>query len=270
MGNLEEKHPHLPGYKTPPVIEVVSGITFEKMERFKIPFFGRFWNNILKEFPSCENAPPLDFGKLIEDPVSGCPIPRVWYINESTDKLIQLQLNKFFFNWRKMQEAHIYPSFEKINEQFNEYLNIFWNFLAEVNLNRPNVLSCELTYINHIGSSEGYKKVEDIGRIFPDFVWRSIEVRFLKNPIHENIRFDFQLPEDKGQLLITLNSALRKIDKSPMLVLEITARGLGGDKSQKAIAEWFELAHEWIVKSFEDLTSQNIQKEVWRKYVRNE
>ncbi len=270
MGNSEEKYPHLPGYNAPPVIEVVSGITFERLERFKIPYFGKFWNKIADEFPGCEHAPPLDFGKpSIDDPVTGFPLPRVWYINESKDKLIQLQLNKFFFNWRKMEEAHIYPSFEKISEQFNNYLNVFWSFLNELNLNQPNVLSCELTYINHIALNEGYNKVEDIGLIFPDFVWRNSENRFLKNPNQGSIQFNFQLPEDKGQFLIKLNSATRRIDKSPMLVLEISAQGLGGNKSPEAMADWFELAHEWIVKSFEDLTNKNIQDKIWRKHVRS-
>ena len=43
-----------------------------------------------------------------------------------------------------------------------------------------------------------------------------------------------------------------------MLILQITATGLGADKSNDALWKWFEIAHEWIVCGFTDLTGATI------------
>jgi hypothetical protein len=43
------------------------------------------------------------------------------------------------------------------------------------------------------------------------------------------------------------------------------ARGLGESKDRRGIREWFDTAHEWIVRGFADLTTDRIQTKVWRK-----
>jgi len=50
-----------------------------------------------------------------------------------------------------------------------------------------------------------------------------------------------------------------------MLILQITASGLGADKSNNAVWEWFEVAHEWIVCGFTDLTGAKTQKDIWQR-----
>ena len=46
-----------------------------------------------------------------------------------------------------------------------------------------------------------------------------------------------------------------------MFVLDLTTRGI----SNEGIQEWFDMAHEWIVRGFEDLTTSEIQEKVWKK-----
>lgn len=75
----------------------------------------------------------------------------------------------------------------------------------------------------------------------------------------------FPLPEDNGRLKMTLQHGERKLDRCPLLILQISARGLGGDKSMDTVWEWFELAHEWIVRGFDDMTAPTIQRDVWRR-----
>lgn len=269
METKPDSYPDLPSYKNPPVIEVVSGISFDRLENFKLPHFGQLWEIYKKEYPVCENASPLDIGLgLAEDPSTGLPLPRVWFINKKSDKLIQIQLNRFLYNWRKMEEKHTYPSFPKIKVEFHKNFELFLSFLEKENITFRNFHQCELTYINHIPKGQGWESIEDIQNVFPDITWRSDEGRFLKKPLDTFFQTKFKLPEDKGHLNVKYQHVHRKIDKTPLLVLEISARGLGGDKSPQAMSEWFELAHEWIVKGFEDITDLEIQKKFWKKYVR--
>jgi len=265
----KEEYLDLPGYKTPPVIEVVSGVSFDRLDKFKVTHFGRFWEKLKKDFPITDHVVPLDISHpSSQDPVTGLPLPRVWFINESDDQLVQVQVNKFFYNWRKMKEKHFYPSFSWIKEQFNKNFELFLKFLEEENIKISEFQQCELTYMNQIPKGNGWESIEDIQKIFPDLSLRINEDRFLKSPTEFLTQMKYVLPEDNGYLNIKFQHAHRKIDKVPLLILEISARGLGGDKSLATINSWFELAHEWIVKGFEDLTSLEIQKTIWGKYDR--
>ena len=114
----------------------------------------------------------------------------------------------------------------------------------------------------------GWESLEEIQNIFPDLSFRLNEDRFLKNPLEFLSQITYKLPEDNGQLHVKIQHLHRKIDNLPILILEISARGLGGDKSLESIKTWFELAHNWIVNGFEDLTNLEIQKKFWGKYDR--
>ena len=87
----------------------------------------------------------------------------------------------------------------------------------------------------------------------------------MKEPLNIGWMADFALPEDKGRLHVKLDQVVHKIDKRPIIRLEISAKGLGADKSQRAIADWFEIAHEWIVRGFTDLTGTKIQTSIWKR-----
>ena len=252
----------LPDYKSPPVIEVVCGISYKTIEKFKGPHLGLFWQKVRRKFPICEHAQRLEFVPSQIDFKDY--LPRMWFINKDKNKLIQLQNDKLFFNWRKMQKDEAYPRYKTIIKDFNINLKIFNEFLEEEKLGSVKPEKCELTYINHIPKGEGWNSLDDINKVFRDFTWSSNK-RFLPSPVGIGGQVLFALPEDKGRLNITLQHGERKIDKQPMLILQITATGLGANKSNDAVWEWFETAHEWIVCGFKDLTGTAIQKEIWQR-----
>ena len=252
----------LPDYKNPPVIEVVCGISFETIEKFRGHHLGLFWQKVQNKFPACEHAQRMEIDPQVLDLVNY--LPRMWFINEEQNMLIQLQDDKFFYNWRRMQQEEAYPRYNKIIDAFKTNLNIFQKFLKEEKLGSVNPIKCELTYINHIPKGEGWESLGDINEIFRDFAWDSKE-RFLPPPLSLGGQVSFPLPKDNGQLNISLQHGERKIDKLPILILQITAKGLGADKSMDTVWEWFEVAHEWIICGFTDLTGSKIQKNVWQR-----
>jgi len=189
-------------------------------------------------------------------------LPRVWLVAEGQDKLLQLQDDRFFFNWRRMQEYEAYPRYSTIIEAFKTNLGIFQEFLKEERLGTVKPQKCELTYINHIPKGEGWESLSDINKVLRDFSWDSNE-RFLPVPLSLGGQVIFPLPSDKGRLNVTLQHGERKFDKFPILILQISAQGLRGDKCMDAVWEWFSVAHEWIVRGFADLTGAAIQKDIW-------
>jgi uncharacterized protein (TIGR04255 family) len=251
-----------PDYKNPPVIEVACGISFEAIKNFRAPHLGLFWQKVRNDFPLCEHAPRLEINPQHIDLAEF--LPRIWFINEKQNMLIQLQNDKFYLNWRRMQQEEVYPRYNKIIRDFKTNHRIFQKFLEEEKLGSANPIKCELTYINHIPKTEGWGSLDEINNVFRDFTWDPNE-RFLPPPIGLGGQVTFALPNNKGQLNVTLQHGSRKIDKNPILTLQLTARGLGPDKSMDSAWEWFEVAHEWIICGFTDLTGTIIQKDIWQR-----
>ncbi len=48
-----------PDFAAPPVVETVFGVEFAALEKWQIPHFGLFWQNIRHEYPGIEIQPPL-------------------------------------------------------------------------------------------------------------------------------------------------------------------------------------------------------------------
>jgi len=71
------------------------------------------------------------------------------------------------------------------------------------------------------------------------------------------------LPGALGRLQAKLSQATRKEDQMPLIVLELSAKGIGDDKTPAGLFAWFDVAHEWIVRGFADLTTERAQKDLW-------
>lgn len=252
-------------YDKPPVIEVVCSIVFEKIRGFKAHHLGLFWQKVREQFPECEHAARLGFDPEKEAFDLSKYLPRVWFVSKEQNKLLQLQDDRFLFNWRRMEDEEAYPRYSKIIDAFRNNLGIFEAFLEEEGLESISPKDCELTYVNHIPRGEGLNSLGDMNKVFRDFCWNSTNGRFLPEPVRFGGQISFGLPENKGLLNLRLQQGERKVDKNPVLILHNSAVGLGPDKSMEAVWKWFELAHEWIVLGFADLTESTIQKEVWQR-----
>ena len=107
-------------YKKPPVIEVLCGIVFETIRSFKAHHLGLFWQKVRDKFLVCEHAPRLEVAFESLDLANY--LPRVWFISEEQNMLIQLQDDRFLFNWRRMQQREAYPRYSTIIEAFKTNL----------------------------------------------------------------------------------------------------------------------------------------------------
>lgn len=257
-------NPVLPSYKNPPVNEVVSGVHFTPDDKLRITHFGLLWEKFRDDYPTIQHAVPIASGKetMLIDQAIGLPLPRVWFINKTDDQVIQFQIDRFYFNWRRKKGE--YPRYAHVIKQFENVRNIIESFFSEYGLGKLEPIECELTYINHIPIGQGWKEINDIPNIFSDFVWKENNNRFLPNPQKINWVSEFDLPEQKGHLIVSLKQAIRADDKVPLLVLELKTQGISESLDEASIREWFDLAHKWIVQGFTDLTSPEIQK-IWER-----
>ena len=269
---LDEHAADLPEFENPPVIEVVCGVQFEPLQAMLAPHFGLFWQQLQAEYPVCREVAPLaqvveQFGKDAKvrfEFTDVPPLPRVWFLRQDETSLVQVQRDRFLHNWKKVQPTDEYPRYHTVIRQFADRLADFGRFVQDYHLDALKPVQYELTYVNHIPCGEEVSSLADIGRLFPDFAWRTRKGRFLLNPNGINWRTTIDLPDKKGRLHATIRSAMRS-DGTNIFLFELTARGFPGDQSPDSMWAWFGLAHEWIVRGFTDLTSEEFHRDVWRR-----
>lgn len=113
----------LPSFNRPPVVEVAVGIQFEAVERLRNPHLGLLWDRYRKEFPKLEERharPPVSESfeaapagqrqvrlQMLDRP----DVSLVWFVSEEGNELIQVQRDRFVFNWRRQPGDVEYPRY---------------------------------------------------------------------------------------------------------------------------------------------------------------
>ncbi len=260
----------LPEYDNPPVTEVVCGVLFKTLEAFRLPHFGLFWEKCRLDYPVCQEVAPLmpvieHFGAEPETPfqLSEIPLPRVWFVHREDAGIIQLERDRFLHNWKKSKPTDSYVRYHTVLDLFKRHLDSFDSFLKDNGLGTIEPQQYEMTYVNHIVQGEGWDQVSDLGGVFRDHQWNGKENRFLPGIEHLNLRKSFVLPTNRDRLHVSIRDGKRTADSKPLFLFELTVRGFPGDVSRSAMWPWFDVAHEWIVRGFTDLTTEGIQKTVW-------
>lgn len=251
-----------PSYARPPVDEVVCGVRFEVLQNFKLPHHGLLWTKFKSTYPKIEHVAPLALGGgLSIDLASGAPLPRLWFVNERDDELVQFQLDQLYFNWRRRESE--YPRYKNIFPKFQSAKQQLDDLLGEIGLPPIVIVERELTYINRIVQGEGWESLTDLPKVISSFRFDKSDLKFLPPPARMawNLRFEF--PDGKGFLDVKVSQGSRRKDNRPTLVLQLSAKARSTSNEWKEQKEWFDLAHKWIVNGFADMTAAGIQKDVW-------
>ena len=149
--------PVRPNFKQPPLVEQVITLIFEEFAQFSVGDYGLFWERIRSDFPTCTTQSPLE--PLIESFGDFSPagvkfrlvghdvLPRCIYRSSDGGELIQLQRDRFTFNWCYV-EGSTYPHFEATLCRYRELLHKFSEFVESRGWGPPVVRQCEVTNVN--------------------------------------------------------------------------------------------------------------------------
>jgi len=192
-------------------------------------------------------------------------LPRLWFLSDDETRVLQMQRDRILHNWKKVKPEDEYPRYPHVVEMFRDALTGFDSFLSREKLGGVEPLQYELTYVNHIDLEKRWSNLGGIGALLPDFSWRDTGERFLPSPEAMNLRMSFVLPERQGRLHISAQNATQVSDQREILRLDLTVRGMPSDQSRDAMWQWFDLAREWIVKGFVDITNSGVQAEIWKR-----
>jgi len=263
----------LPSFGMPPVAEVAMSIQFRPIEQLHAAHVGLFWQKIRSCFPNLDEQPPLSHDSISPDFLaqnrvrfhfSNQPdVPRTWFVEDDGGRLIQLQRDRFIFNWRRLSEADEYPRYPSVQRAFFGYWNEFCSFLSENSLGEPEVDLLELTYVNLIPEGDAWSEVVDLQELLLPFAWRT-RSGFLPAPEGVKAVLLFRLPHKAGQLQVEVYPVALE-GKPRTFRLALTAKGLPHRlDAADAIVEWFGLARRWIVCGFADLVTTRTDQ-LWEK-----
>ena len=163
--------PIRPKFENPPLIERAITIAFRKLEGLTLGDYGLFWSRLRGEFPISEVASPIvqeletyDGPKIAQPQIqllAENTLPRGLFRNPEKGELIQLQPDRFSFNWIKTGSDHSYPHSETVLTRFFTLFSEFAAFVNERELGEIVPTQCELTNVNVI-------PVSDVGESFTD------------------------------------------------------------------------------------------------------
>ena len=257
-------------FDDPPVAEVAMAVQFDSDVTDATITLRDYWPKIQARYPNVEQQPPLppmseDFGPSRQPSISveflnKPPAPRYWFLTENQAELIQVQPDRFAFNWRKEPPEAPYPRYEHLRSEFIAAYAAFLDTVQAGGRNlRPNW--CEITYINPIPPpaedtaradlSSILKRVSpDTPRSLPNIEDTTLSERYLL----------YRGDEPMGRFHISATPAVRTGDLTPVYVLNLVARGLAESADLTGIVSFMDKGRELIVKSFAEMTTPAMHK----------
>jgi uncharacterized protein (TIGR04255 family) len=261
----------LPDYERHPLDETVMGVQFEPLKQVSFRHLLDYWWKIRDRYPQIEEQPPIPH--IVEKPklephgnqvfISALPLPRFLLAEKVGNTLIQVQNDRFMRNWRMQDGSEVYPRFNTLFPAFWQDWKGFQEFLEEEKLLGPKVDQCELTYVNFIDVDQVKGGLSGMESAF-SFLQERNPNSFLPPPLMTKWESSYELPDGRGRLHAAATPNFRARDLKLVVNFSLTARGTPAGMSDIQVTSWFELAHEWIVRGFDELTTPEMHK-VWGK-----
>ena len=249
-----------PKFDRPPLIEQAITVVFEELEGFSIGDFGLFWDRIGNEFSTSEAQQSLD--SKIEtfegfQPqqfqfrlVPHSSLPRCFYRHVDGREIIQLQSDRFTFNWIQV-DGNTYPHADVTVARFRELFATFKTFVADRGLGEIIVRQCEIVNVNVVPVTDFGKSFSDAGRAF---VVPAAEMQLDFLPVESYIVNTQHLMLDGGRpigrLYSVLAPVLRTGDDQHAYRLELTARGAPIENVGDGVSDFFDRARTALNAAF--------------------
>ncbi len=251
----------LPTFKNPPIVEVVVGVQFAPLDDFLIPYVGGLWDCLGREkYPSfqetdliIDGANPPIFGKH--------PLPRIWFVSGDSNNIIQFQVDRFLYNWRKEPFSDTdYPRYDRVINNFMNSAGDFSKYLHDVGIGPACSQKLELSYINLV-KLDDFGGLSGIGNILNDISWNG-EGRILDVPRKISGRLQFPIQEIASLMDIVYENGILLETGEEILKIEVSVKGQAPDPDMLKCIDWFNVARKCIVTGFNDITCSNAHS-VW-------
>ncbi len=274
-------------YDAPPLVEVAMSIQFDPPNGLNQAHLGAFWVTQKHELPRVRALQPItasydDFGgerqwlpPSLQLALTNEPDCRLQMISLDDQWVCQVQRNRLVLNWRKRSEG--YPRFSAAWDRFLTAWEAWPAFLVDYQLEGIRSRLWELTYVNRIPNDRLWEKPSDWPNVFPGLwgggfsVVEGAELRGFQG------RWVWESLDPPAHLYVEPNPGRSAEDPlRDVLLLSLTARGVirednrTGKPSQSDLIECaMAFGHDWIVDTFDKITSDSAKK-AWGRHVDSE
>ena len=256
-------------FQRPPVTEVVFSVSFTLPQPLKMAHFGLFWDRIRTDFPRIEDNPPLPGMIQSSDGMNMAqidlmllpPLRRVWFLDKEGRDVVQVQDDRFIFNWKRNPSDPGYPGFDEVNSRFERHLHTFLSFLSSEGLGTPSYTYLELIYVNHLDPSNGLGHL-GAAAVLVDHRRDTTHERFLPEPVALNWLTQYAFPDGTGMLQVHARTG-SQVGGTAAMRLDVAARGAPAITTEDERRNWFQVAHEWTTRGFTDVVVATLQDEGW-------
>jgi uncharacterized protein (TIGR04255 family) len=224
-----------------------------------VPQLGLLWETFREEYPTANEQPLLAPVQKPVELLTTLSLPRLWFVSRDDARVMQIQNDAFFVNWRKTSDSTPTPEFEKTRELFTDHFERFEKFLNDRELGTIKPSQYELTVILHVPQGHGWITNEQVGNVFPDFCWRDKEGKNVLELGGFNWHTQFRHIATTGYLVAKISSG----QLEDILRLEMGAVGPAEDTPNQSIGEWLDEAYRAIMLSIAYLVNEDVQKEKW-------
>ncbi|MDX8036572.1 TIGR04255 family protein [Lentzea sp. BCCO 10_0856] len=258
---------HVVTFASPPVVEVVAGVSFVSRSAEVGPLLSAFWKERLRDtFPHVQQQPPYSprleveqaqLGMLDGDFGATFPWARLWATSHNDDEVLQLQPGWFACNWRKVKPEHEYDRWLQRRASFAKWYEQLAEYLEGEGVSALSVNQCEVTYVNHIYHHDVAKTHAKFDEIF-----KPVLAPLTGLPVGQ-VALQMQQPLDEGgsKLLHTKISPAIGRDGRPLYVLDLTVRGVPDGAGLPSILEFLDSGRTAIDKAFVAITSEMMHRE---------
>ena len=261
-------------FAKPPVEEVMLSILFQPLDRFFAPHLGEIWQEF-KKFGFVDTsaqgavAPAIEsFSNQMPEPqvhISNIPdFHRVLFIHKNKDQILQIQRDRFTFNWRKIEGGPRYPGFSDIFARFEDFYTCFTKSLKNQGIGEITPLQYELSYINQIRQGNGWNTLSDVGKIYQIFVDSQQSNSFWSRGESVILQTSFPIANLHGRLYLVISNRVKIPEQKQTLQTDFTVRGFS-QKGKEAMISWFKAAHDEILEKFASMFTDDIQTRVWER-----
>ena len=259
-----------PYFADPPLKEVSFSVQFEPITELHIGYVGLIWDMFRDRYPIAEHADELPhniekFGVIHREIPKmtfheKLPVPRMMLTSADQQNIIQIQKDRFVFNWKKTDDNQ-YPRYKSIKDCFLNELKLFSSFLASNNLPSMEFNQVEFTYVNHI-DADNYA-VHDV---FKDTVHES---SYSDNLKLENFSFKFRHiisnhKEEIGRMYTNIDKGNLVSDDSFVYILKFTARTHPLDSTLSSVVDVMGIMRSEINSCFSAITTEYMHKN-WKR-----
>jgi uncharacterized protein (TIGR04255 family) len=264
----------LPRFRKPPVSEVAVGVQFPAA--LNPVHLGLYYQRVKARFPKLQTHPaiPPSFETFGGAPIMAFNVqmplfqPRMWFLSEDENSLIQLQSDRLLFNWRGGVGRPPYPHFEAVYSQFVMAFDELETLAKAEGIPGIAVNQCEVTYVNPLPSSSTKVPMSEPDKIFN--IWTNARGADWKEPPEDlsfTVRYRLNDGEGKpiGRLTVALSSLISIPQMSPGFQLQMTARGVPKGKGREGVAAFHENGRQAIVRCFAGITTPEMHK-LWERF----